>query len=69
MDIELLKSQIANDLKGKWLYWRWKGDKTWSKSYVYNVDNGMLEFTESNTWTKYPNRVLYSEIDYRETTA
>ena len=53
----------------QWIYWRWKdGSKSFLKSWIQDVvttDKGLLlELSDSESWTNYPNKVLLSEIDY-----
>lgn len=52
--------------KGKFIYWRWIGDKTFLKSFVQDIletESGMLlETTDSEMWSNYPTRILRHEI-------
>lgn len=65
-----MKDKIEVPEKGKWIYWRWKvgGSPTWSKDYVQNVDGDIIELSDWDFWSKYPTRVLISEIEFRQTT-
>lgn len=53
-------------VKGKWIYWRWVGDKTFLKRFVQDIletDSGMLlEISDNDMWSNFPTRVLRKEI-------
>jgi len=51
---------------GEWILWRWIGDKTFSESRVQEIKEtqagALLELTDTDFWSKYPNRILRKEI-------
>ena len=51
---------------GEWILWRWIGDRNFTKSKVQNIEEtklgNVLELSDNDIWTKYPNRVLRKEI-------
>lgn len=51
-------------IKGKWIYWKWKdgGSKTWSKSFVQDIDGFIIELTDHEFYSNYPMRVHANDI-------
>ena len=68
LDYNIPKEQALEEIKGKWILWRYKTVNTWAKNFVFNIEGDILELTDSSSYTKYPVRVLSTEIDYRLST-
>jgi len=52
-----------------WIYWKWRDDshKTYSKSWVQDIIEtqcgDLLEITDTESWSKYPTRILKVDIN------